>query len=46
VAKLDGPHLLLQREPHRAAETVENFVRSHSSGTVASRRRAGLQGAF
>jgi pimeloyl-[acyl-carrier protein] methyl ester esterase len=27
VAALEGPHLLLQREPHRAAETVVRFVR-------------------
>ena len=36
VAELDGPHLLLQREPHRAAEIVVRFVRSVFSGTTAS----------
>jgi len=28
VAALEGPHLLLQREPYKAAETVAVFVRS------------------
>jgi pimeloyl-[acyl-carrier protein] methyl ester esterase len=28
VAALEGPHLLLQREPYKAAETVAGFVRS------------------
>jgi pimeloyl-ACP methyl ester carboxylesterase len=28
VAALEGPHLLLQREPHKAAEAVVQFVRS------------------
>jgi pimeloyl-ACP methyl ester carboxylesterase len=28
LAALDGPHLLLQREPKRAAETVATFIRS------------------
>ncbi len=28
VAALEGPHLLLQREPYKAAETVAAFVRS------------------
>jgi pimeloyl-ACP methyl ester carboxylesterase len=28
VAALDGPHLLLQREPYKAAETVAGFIRS------------------
>jgi pimeloyl-ACP methyl ester carboxylesterase len=28
VATLEGPHLLLQREPYRAAESVVKFVRS------------------
>ena len=42
VAELEGPHLLLQREPRRAAETVARFVRSGSSSETALRRLAGL----
>jgi pimeloyl-ACP methyl ester carboxylesterase len=27
VARIDGPHLLLQREPRQAAEIVTDFIR-------------------
>jgi len=42
VAALEGPHLLLQRKPQRAAETVVRFVRSVCPSGVAGLRQAGL----
>jgi pimeloyl-ACP methyl ester carboxylesterase len=39
VAALEGPHLLLQREPRRAAETVVRFVLSGSRGVPAEGQR-------
>jgi pimeloyl-[acyl-carrier protein] methyl ester esterase len=40
VAALEGPHLLLQREPRRAAEAIVSFVRSQNPSRLASRRLA------
>lgn len=43
VVALEGPHLLLQREPHKAAATVVQFVRSQcpsrDRGTSSEERR-------
>ncbi len=39
VVALAGPHLLLQREPRRAAETVARFVLSGSRGVPAEGQR-------
>jgi hypothetical protein len=42
VIVLEGPHLLIQREPHKAAETVVRFVRSGSRAETVSHGLAGL----
>jgi pimeloyl-ACP methyl ester carboxylesterase len=42
VAALEGPHLLIQREPYKAAETVVTFVRSLCSSGRAWPRQPGL----